>query len=300
MDGANSGQVIKEYLQSQSIPAAMKKRDNIIRRAKLRLPGGEITYPTHQTVETQKSELLGKIENKQILIGELITPINFTKFTVDKTTKVINETTITMYGRRISLHDIRTKLLKDHEELGIMRLTDPSEDDNLSDSDIDDALVTRHISFDANESLARKHELLQTAKHCRYLKIWHDHAAIAGRGHFMVLVSCLYDPAFYYTPQELTKKGNNVDVISIVEKPEIHLLAQSGSSDAEKMLYNEPRSESLMDIDIPVLTSTDYPVTDTVRFFHGDLQLVSLKEDIIEVATIHVQHVKQMCTDLTI
>ena len=124
VDGANSGQVIKEYLQSQSIPAAMKKRDNIIRRAKLRLPGGEITYPTHQTVKAQKSELLGKIENKQILIGELITPINFTKFTVDKTTKVINETTITMYGRRISLHDIRTKLLKDHEELGIMRLTD--------------------------------------------------------------------------------------------------------------------------------------------------------------------------------
>lgn len=50
-----------------------------------------------------------KIENKQILIGELIYPINFTKFTVDKATKVINETTITMYGRRISLHDIRLR-----------------------------------------------------------------------------------------------------------------------------------------------------------------------------------------------
>ena len=58
----------------------------------------------------------------------------------------------------------------------------------------------------------------------------------------MVLVSCLYDPAFYYTPQELAKKGNNVDVISIVEKPEIHLLAQSGSSDAEQMLYHGQRA----------------------------------------------------------
>lgn len=184
---------------------------------------------------------------------------------------MINETTITMYGRRISLHDIREKLLKDHEELGILRLINPSEDKNLSDSEIDSALVTRHISFDTNDSIARKRELLQAAQHCRHFKIWHDHAAIAGRGHFMVLVSCLYDPAFYYNPQELAKKGNNVDVISIVEKPEIHLLAQNGSSDSEQMLYNEPRSESLIDIDVPISTSSNHPVTDTVRFFHGDL-----------------------------
>lgn len=117
--------------------------------------------------------------------------------------------------------------------------------------------------------MVKKRELLQTAQHSRYLKVWHNHAAIAGRSHFMVLVSCLYDPIFYYTPQELAKKGNYVDVISIVEKPEIHLLAQSGSSDAKQMLYNEPRSESLFDTDTSA--SSDYPVTDTVRFFHGDL-----------------------------
>ena len=52
----------------------MKKRQ-IIRRAKLRLPGGEITYPTHLTVAAQKNQLLAKIESGEIMIGELITPI---------------------------------------------------------------------------------------------------------------------------------------------------------------------------------------------------------------------------------
>ena len=52
----------------------------------------------------------------------------------------------------------------------------------------------------------------------------------------MVLVACIYDPAFYYTPQELANKGINIDVISTVEKPQIHILAQSGSSDIEQMV----------------------------------------------------------------
>lgn len=35
------------------VQGAMKKR-KIVRRAKLRLPGGEISYPTHKTVTAQK------------------------------------------------------------------------------------------------------------------------------------------------------------------------------------------------------------------------------------------------------
>ena len=140
------------------------------------------------------------------MIGELITPIHFTKLVADKTTKIINETIVTLHGRRISLCDIRTKLLKDQEQLGVVRLTNQSEDDNLSDSEIDTTLITRKISFDATHSRTKELELLQKAKQVRHLKVWHDHGPIAGKGHFMVLVNCLYDPAFYYTPQELAKK----------------------------------------------------------------------------------------------
>ena len=77
----------------------------------------------------------------------------------------------------------------------------------------------RHVTFDSNATVAEKHHLLQTYQQQRYLNFWHDHGPIVGRGHFMVLVACIYDPTFYYTPQELANKGINIHVISTVEKP---------------------------------------------------------------------------------
>lgn len=204
------------------------------------------------------------------MIEELITPIIFTKFIADKTTKIITETTVTLHGRRISLTDIRTKLLKDQEQLGVVRLSNPSDDENLSEDEVDNAIIVRKISLDATHTTTTKLEQLQKAKQVRHLKVWHDHGPIAGKGHFMVLVSAIYDPAFYYTPQELAEKGNNVDVISLVEKPEIHMLTHSGSSDVEQMMYNEPRSDSLLDMDSTIITTSNHEVTDIVRFFHGD------------------------------
>ena len=81
----------------------------------------------------------------------------------------------------------------------------------------------------------------------------------------MVLVACIYDPAFYYTPQELANKGISIDVISTVEKPQLYILAQSGSPDIEQMVYNDTRSECLHDLDTPVQTAAGQPVTDTIH-----------------------------------
>lgn len=55
----------------------------------------------------------------------------------------------------------------------------------------------------------------------------------------------------------------------MVEKPEIHLLAHSESTDVEQMMYNEPRTETFLDMDTTIAT-LNYQVTDIVRFFHGD------------------------------
>ena len=85
----------------------------------------------------------------------------------------------------------------------------------------------------------------------------------------MVLVACIYHPGFYYTPQELANKGISIDVISTVEKPQLHILVQSGSSDIEQMVY-DTRSECLHDLDTPVQTAVGQSVTDTIRYFHGD------------------------------
>ena len=172
--GFNRGQIVKEFLESQAIPAAITKRQ-VVRRAKLRLPGGEITYPTHITITSQKSALLQKIEEGDILIGELIAPITFTKYVVNKTTKAITETEVTIHGRQISLSEIRSKLLREHEELGVTRYSDQSHNAMLSGVDLNKSFYARRIELDSSASLATKQELLQTCTQSRYLKVWHDH-----------------------------------------------------------------------------------------------------------------------------
>ena len=64
--------------------------------------------------------------------------------------------------------------------------------------------------------------------------------------------------------------GNHCIVISILEKPQLHILAQSGSSEIEQMVYNDTRSECLHDLDTPIHTAAGKSVADTIRYFHGD------------------------------
>lgn len=59
------------------------------------------------------------------------------------------------------------------------------------------------------ESKLRLKEVSQT----RHIKVWHDHSEIAGHGHFLVLVSAIYDTALYYTDKEILEAtGKKVDV----------------------------------------------------------------------------------------
>ena len=81
------------------------------------------------------------------------------------------------------------------------------------------------------------------------------------------MVSCIYDPAFYFTPAEL----GGVDVQSIVEKPELHILARSNATLEDQVLFNKSRLECVKElISDPLPTSTGVPVRDILRFFHGD------------------------------
>ncbi len=80
----------------------------------------------------------------------------------------------------------------------------------------------------------------------RYFKVWHDHSAVGGHGHFMVLVSAVYDPAFYLTAEEAKQKlGKDIDVQSTIEAPELHILGRSTSSLQDQATYNTCRKECL-------------------------------------------------------
>ena len=77
----------------------------------------------------------------------------------------------------------------------------------------------------------------------QFFKVWHDDGKFTGHGHLLVTIATIYDPAFYFTSEEMTERGRQMDVQSIIEQPEIHLLARRGSSDMEQSLYFTISSE---------------------------------------------------------
>ena len=60
-------------------------------------------------------------------------------------------------------------------------------------------------------------------------------------GHLLLTVSEIYDPAFYYTSEEL--HGKNVQ--ELVQKPHIYIMAKCRDTTEDQMLYSETRLEDI-------------------------------------------------------
>ena len=101
--------------------------------------------------------------------------------------------------------------------------------------------------------------------------MWHDHSIVSGHGHFLVLVAPIFDPAFYYTTDEVQALyGADIDVPSVVENPEVHILARSRSTAGDQAMFNETRRECLLELSKELTTETGVPGKDCLRFFHAD------------------------------
>ena len=74
--------------------------------------------------------------------------------------------------------------------------------------------------------------------------IWSDHSSVMNHGHILLTVNTIYDPAFYYTSQELGDK----DVQEMVEKPQIYLMARSGDTIEDQLLYNDTHLEDIQQL----------------------------------------------------
>ena len=101
--------------------------------------------------------------------------------------------------------------------------------------------------------------------------MWYDNGKIAGETHLLVVVSPIYNPAVYFTNEEMLTKGVELDVPTIVEHPQVHILARCGSSDAEQSMIAPYRLKSILSAaQRDPLKTTHCQVTDTLRFSHDD------------------------------
>lgn len=130
--------------------------------------------------------------------------------------------------------------------------------------------IIRNCNQDTSEVESHSNESYP-ASSTRHFKVWHDHSSIAGHGYFLILVSVIYDTSFFLTQEEVNSKlGNNIDVQSTVEAPEIHIFGRSSSSLDDQSQFSACRNECLSMLSEKLCLTNGTQVTDVMRFFHGD------------------------------
>lgn len=191
-----------------------------------------------------------------------------TSYNVDPKTHSLQINTVSVTARKIPLTEIRQRRLRKHEDLGIMRNNSDEYFMNLCQSGIEQRLNKLGILHDGCED---KCQMLKDICRTRYLKIWHDHSYIAAHGYLLVLVSVIFDPALYYTREELKElQGVDIDVQAILAQPEVHILGRSTSSIEDQKMFLDTRRECLRQMEERLCTMKGVQVHDIVRFFYGD------------------------------
>lgn len=268
---SNGGQMLKEYLQQHEIPAASihQRLSRAPRRSKKRISAcSNITMPMYPTVTKETTKLHKRIMTGEIVIGDEVVPTTYDYYSVDPETHILHANTVKVSARRIPLQKIREKLLEKHEKMGIMRDNSDEYFTNIATEDIVHHLNELKIPFNSSDDMRQK---LKDACRTRYMKIWHDHSSIASHGYLLVLVSFIYDPAFYYTSEEMKAlKGIDIDVPTTVEKPETHIIGRSSSSTQDQLMFIGIRKECLQQMRNTLKTMAGVEIRDIIRFFYGD------------------------------
>lgn len=127
---------------------------------------------------------------------------------------------------------------------------------------------------DTNDEEAMKKKL-KNIERTRNIMVWLDNSTVANAGYLVCLITCLYDPAVFYTDEEyIAAFGEKVNIQQIIEEPELHFIARCGSSDKEQLLYSETRLECILEMRTSHTTNQkQIKFCDKLRFCHGDMPL---------------------------
>ena len=172
-------------------------------------------------------------------------PIYYEKLLLSVSGEIV-KTEFIVEGRKHPLFEIRTRMLENHDKY----MRDRSDQDF---ADMSCEMVAKMLQdlnkFKEGESGDQMRACLKKLERTRHIKLWHDLSTMANHGHLVFMVSCIYDPAVYYTNDEYQQKtGIKEDIQAKVESPEVYIIARSGSSDVQQLAYIETRLEYLEDM----------------------------------------------------
>lgn len=269
---ANGGSIAKAYLlerEKEGMHLQFKDKDvkkTIVRRKRKTIPDcGNVPMPLEMNPKKLKKQVLQEIMDRNINIGKAIVPRKYKKYKLDKNGHVVNSEFV-VEGRKVPLLEIRQKHL--HDNIHLMRLHPDSYFDALTYEEVCDKLK----GFGESTNLCSIEELqskMKRMERTRHIQLWHDGSTIANHSHIVFNVNIMYDTAVYLTDIEyFAKFGRRICVQSVVEKPQLYIIARCRSND-EQLGYVDTRVECLKDLkkDLEV---GGINISDVMRMFHGD------------------------------
>ena len=172
--------------------------------------------------------------------------------------------TFTVSGRKIPLSDIRERTLKENEQLGLIR----AYNDAMTREEIMKRLKQLGESAKVSEAaeLNDTKEYFKGIERTRHLMIWADNSTLLNHGYLLMTVNVLYDEAVFFTNKVMEEQGKRtIDVQSLVENPQVYILAQCGSSEAEPLAYINTRKICLEGLNNKITVFRRDIITFTLR-----------------------------------
>ncbi|XP_062602067.1 uncharacterized protein LOC134263700, partial [Saccostrea cucullata] len=274
---SNAGQILKQFAFENGIQTEKFNQQKIVsgrdiiqrvRRKYLRVRG--LAVPHQRPANKIRKALQKKIDDGVYDIGVCIAPKVFDFNKISNTGELVVDQK-EVYGRKFPLLKIREQSLQEQETLGVLRSSSDEEYSSLPPADVIKKL--NEYGKDETGSHIENLALLKSTERTRHWKCWHDHSDILNHTYVNFMVSCIYDPAVFLSNEEYRKKFpyKKQDVQSLVEKPHLYILGQSGSSDKDQLTYVKTRTDDLKGMGAPVICkTTNAPYQDVFPVFSGD------------------------------
>ena len=92
--------------------------------------------------------------------------------------------------------------------------------------------------------------------------MWHDGSTLSSHSYLLMMVSIMYDRAVFLTNEEYEQKYHtSLDIQSIIEKPQVYLLARCPSND-QQILYIEERLQDILNLNLTITSSKHVAIKD--------------------------------------
>ena len=182
------------------------------------------------------------MEQGEFTLGELVVPRKYKKMILDET-GCLKEDTYTVVGRKIPLLEIRRREMTRLQKAGVVRERDDEIYENMPDEEVKQRLqelhehLTVHIMAEQVDTTVGRQRLKEIER-TRHLRVWGDNSTVLNHGHYLMMVSTLYDEAIFYTSAEMQQNDKGlVDVQQVVERPHVYILGRCSSSEVEQVAY---------------------------------------------------------------